>query len=61
MSESFDISGSLLLVKDSLIQSVSSGKQILLFLKILMGISYTDTLSDGKFFTTFLTIASETC
>ena len=49
MSESFDISGSLLFVKDSLIQSVSSGKQILLFFRILIGILHADTLSDGKF------------
>ena len=61
MSESFNVSGSLLFVRDSLIQFVSSGKENLLTLRILIGISPGDTLSEGKFFTTFLTVASETC
>ena len=61
MSESFHVSGSLLFVKDSLIQFVSSGKQNLLSFRILIGISPADALSEGKFFTTFLTVASETC
>ena len=61
MSESFNVSGNLLFVKDSLIQFVSSGKQNVLSFRILIGISPADTLSEGKFFTTFLTVASETC
>ena len=38
MSESFDVSGSLLFVKDSLIKFVSSEKQSLLSFIILIGI-----------------------
>ena len=61
MSENFNVSGNLLIAKDSLIQFVSSGKQNVLSLRILIGISPADPLSEGKFFTTFLTVASETC
>ena len=61
MSETFNVSGNLLFVQDSLIYFVSSGKQNLLSFKILIGISPADTLSEGNFFTTFLTAASETC
>ena len=61
MSESFSVSGTLLFVKDSLIQFVSSGKQNVLSFIILIGISPADTLSEGKFLTAFLTVASETC
>ena len=61
MSETFNVSGNLLFVKDSLIYFVSSGKQNLLSFKILIGIAPADTLSEGNFFTTFLTAASETC
>ena len=61
MSESFNISGNLLFVKDSLIQFVSSGKQNVLSFRILIGISQAETLSEGKFFTTFQTVALETC
>ena len=61
MSETFNVSGNLLFVKDSLIYFVSSGKQNLLSFKILIGISPADTLSEGNFFTTFLTAASEIC
>ena len=61
MSKSFDVSGNLLLVKDSLIQFAGSGKQNLLSFRTLIGILPADTLSEGKFFTTFVTIASETC
>ena len=61
MSESFSVSGNLLFVKDSLIQFVSSGKQNVLSFRILIGISPADTLSEGKFLTTFFTVASETC
>ena len=61
MSESFNVSGNLLFVKDSLIQFVSSGKQNVLSFRILIGISSADTLSEDKCFTTFLTVASETC
>ena len=60
MSESFkNVSENLLFVKDSLIQFVSSGKQTVLSLRILIGISPADTLSEGKLFTTFLTVASK--
>ena len=61
MPESFNVSENLLFVKDSLIQFVSSGKQNVLSFRILIGISPAETLSEGKFFTTFLTVASETC
>ena len=61
MSESFNVSGNLLFVKDSLIQFVSSGKQNVLSFRILIGISPVKTLSEGKCFATFLTVASETC
>ena len=60
MSESFNVSGNLLFVKDSLIQFVSSGKQNLLSFRVLKGISPANTLSKSKFFTTFLTVDSET-
>ena len=61
MSESFNVSGNLLFVKDSLIQFVSSGKENLLSFRILKGILPAETLSEVKFYTTFLTVASETC
>ena len=59
MSESFNVPANLLFAKDSLIQFVSSGKQNLLSFTILIGISPADTSSEGKLFTTFLTVASE--
>ena len=58
MSESSRVSGNLLFIKDSLMQFVSSGKQNVLSFRILIGISPADTLSEGKFLTTFLTVAS---
>ena len=61
MSESFSVSGNLLFATDSLVQFVSSGKENLFSFRILTGISPADTLSEGKFLTTFLTAASETC
>ena len=61
MSECFTVSGNLLFVKDSLIQFVSLGKQNVRSFRILMGISPADTLSEGKFLTTFLTVDLETC
>ena len=61
MSETFIVSGNLMFFEDLLIQFVSSGKENVLSFKILIGISPADTLSEGKFFTTFLTVASETC
>ena len=61
MSESFNISGNLLFVKDSVTQFVISGKQNVLSFRILIEISPAETLSEGKFFTTYLTVASETC
>ena len=60
MSQRFNVSGNLLFVKDSLIQFVSSGKQNVLSFRILIGISPADTLSEVRFFTTLLTVASET-
>ena len=60
MSESFHVSGNILFVKDSLIQFVSSGEQNVLSFRILIGISPADTLSEVRFFTTLLTVASET-
>ena len=47
MSESLDVSGSLLFVKDSLIKFVSSRKQNLLSFRILIGISPVDALSEN--------------
>ena len=47
MSESLDVSGSLLFVKDSLIKFVSSRKQTLLSFRILIGISPVDALSEN--------------
>ena len=61
MLESFNVSGSLLSAKDSLIQFVDLGQQNLLSFRILIGIPPADALSEDKFFTTFLTVASETC
>ena len=61
MSETFIVSGNLMFFEDLLIQFDSSGKENVLSFKILRGISPADTLSEGKFFTTFLTVASETC
>ena len=61
MSETFIVSGNLMFFEDLLIQFDSSGKENVLSFKILIGISPADTLSEGKFFTTFLTVASETC
>ena len=61
MLESFSVSGSLLFAKDSLIQFVGLGQQNLLAFRILIGIPPADALSEGTFFTTFLTVASETC
>ena len=53
MSESFNVSRILLFVKDLLIQFDSSEKQNVLSFRISLGISLADTLSKGKFFTTF--------
>ena len=49
MSESCNVSGNLLFAKDSLIQFVSSGKQNVLSLRILIGISPAETLSEVSF------------
>ena len=57
----FNVSGNLFFLKNWLIQFVSSGKQNLLYFRILIGPSSADALSEGSFFTTFLTVASETC
>ena len=61
MSERFNGSGNLLFVKDSLTQFASPGKQNLFSFRILIGISPADALSEGKFLTAFLTVASKTC
>ena len=61
MSESFNVSGNLMFVKDSLIQFVGLGQQNLLSFRILIGIPPADALSEDKFFKTFLPVASETC
>ena len=42
MSESFNVSGNLLFVKDSFIQFASWGKQKLISFRILIGISPAD-------------------
>ena len=55
------LSRSLLFVKDSWIQFVGLGLQNLLSFRILIGIPPADALSEGKFFKTILTVASETC
>ena len=54
MSESFNVSGNLSFVKDSLIQFASSGKQNVLSFRILIGISPAETLTEGKFLQLFL-------
>ena len=45
MSESFNVSGNFLFVKNLLIQFVTSGKQNVLSFRISIGISPADTLS----------------
>ena len=60
MSESFNVSGNLLFVKDSIIQFVNLGKQNLLSFRILIGIPPAEALSEVKLFTTFLTVALKT-
>ena len=44
----------------SLIQSAVSRKEISVFFNTFTGTSLAAALSEGKFFTTFLTVASET-
>ena len=56
MSESFNLSGDILLFKDFLIQFVSSEKQKLLSFRIFIRILPGDVLSKGNFFTTFLKV-----
>ena len=56
LSDSFKESGNLLFLMASLIQLVKSKKQFSQF----TGISPAVALSEGKLFTTFLTVASET-
>ena len=58
--DSFKESWNLLFLMASLIESVKSKKQISLFFSMFTGISVADALSEGKLFTTFLTVASET-
>ena len=58
MSESFNISGKSLSFEDSLTEFQT--KQISLSFSILIGASPADALFQNKFFTTFLTVDSET-
>ena len=58
--DSFKESWNLLFLMALLIESVKSKKQISLFFSMLTGISLAVGLSEGKLFTTFLTVASET-
>ena len=58
--ESFTASEKLLFLMVSLIQLNSSKKQISLFFSTLASISPAVALSEGKLFTTSLTVASET-
>ena len=60
ISDSFKESGKSLYLIVSLIQLVRSKKQISLFFSTFTGISPAVALSEGRFFTTFLTVDSET-
>ena len=60
ISDSSTESGNLLSIISSLIQLVKSKKQISLFCSTFTGMSPGVALSEGKFFKTFLALASET-
>ena len=60
ISDSSMESGNLLSIISSLIQLVKSKKQISLFCSTFTGMSPGVALSEGKFFKTFLALASET-
>ena len=60
ISDSSTESGNLLSIISSLIQLVKSKKQISLFCSTFTGMSPGVALSEGKFFETFLALASET-
>ena len=60
ISDSSTESGNVLSVISSLIQLVKSKKQISLFCSTFTGMSPGVALSEGKFFKTFLALASET-
>ena len=60
ISDSSTESGNLLSIISSLIQLVKSKKQISLFCSSFTGMSPGVALSEGKFFKTFLALASET-
>ena len=60
ISDSSTESGNLLFIISSLIQLVKSKKQISLFCSTFTGMSPGVALSEGKFFKTFLALASET-
>ena len=59
ISESFKESGNLLFLMAVLIELVRLKKQFSLFFSTFTGISQAAALSEGKFFTTFLTTALE--
>ena len=60
ISDSSTESGNVLSMISSLIQLVKSQKQISLFCSTFTGMSPGVALSEGKFFKTFLALASET-
>ena len=60
ISDSSTESGNVLSIISSLIQLVKSKKQISLFCSTFTGMSPGVALSEGKFFKTFLALASET-
>ena len=60
ISESFRVSGNLFSSKALLINFVSSLKQNSEFFNMSTGISPAVALSEGRFFTTFFTVSSET-
>ena len=60
ISDSSTESGYVLSIISSLIQLVKSKKQISLFCSTFTGMSPGVALSEGKFFKTFLALASET-
>ena len=60
ISDSFKESGNLLFLMASSIQLVKSKKPISLFFSTFTGIFPVFALSEGKLFTTFVTVVSET-
>ena len=58
--DSFKESGNLFFLMSLVIQLVSSKNQVSLFFSMFTGIYPTVALFEGMFFTTFLTVASQT-